>query len=341
MKKTVLFLFCLFIIQISYSTIINVDNDPNRPSGYYDNLQLAVNNATDGDTIYLYPSNTNYGNLTVDKTLYIFGGGYDGTSGNVSQINTLYLDTSTSPSTNPSGSSFQGLTISRINCQKPNISNIVVVGNYISSYLTLNNNCSGWLISNNYLSSYISVNNNKSIIISNNLITYYKPIKTSNSKSIVISHNLFINWNYFESTYNAIISDNIFICYSSASANAGMANNNFINNLSWRSTLNPCNLPPDYNNGSGNLSNQDPQFETAISSSTSFDKSKDYHLKSSSPGKNAASDGTDIGPYGGNNPFVWGGIFSIPNITQSLITNPVINQSTPINVNVKANKAKL
>jgi len=103
--------------------------------------------------------------------------------------------------------------------------------------------------------------------------------------------------------------------------------------------INAIKISPTYN-GSGNVSNQDPQFVTAQSSPTWY-QAEDYHLKSTSPGKNAASDGTDIGPYGGNNPFVWGGIFSIPNITQTHITNPVINQSTPINVNVKANKAKL
>ncbi len=119
-----------------------------------------------------------------------------------------------------------------------------------------------------------------------------------------------------------------------------MANNNFVNNLSWRSALNPYTLPPEANNGSGNISNQDPQFETANATS-SFTYTDDYHLKSTSPGKNAATDGTDIGLYGGNTPFVWGGLFSIPKITQTIITNPVVNQSTPINVNVKAKKAEL
>jgi hypothetical protein len=340
--KKLIFLKALLLIAVFSvkGTIINVDNDPNRPSGYYDNLQLAINNAIAGDTIYLYPSNTSYGNITMDKRLHIFGAGYDGTQGNVSRIGNLHLDTATSPSSNPSGSSFQGLTFSRLDCSKPNISNIVVAGNYFFSYVTLSYNCSGWLFTNNYFSTYVNLNNNKSIIFSNNIISNTYGIYYSNSPSVIISHNLFIGWRYFESVYNAIVTDNIFMCASNADAYAYQANNNFINNLSWRSTLNPYNLPPAGNTGTGNVSNQDPQFETAPSD-VYFDKSKDYHLKSTSPGKNAASDGTDIGPYGGNNPFVWGGIFSIPNITQTMITNPVINQSTPINVNVKANKAKL
>jgi hypothetical protein len=142
---------------------------------------------------------------------------------------------------------------------------------------------------------------------------------------------------YFNTVTNAIVTDNIFVC-SGATNTSYMYNNVFYNNISWRSTLNPYVMPPEANTGSGNISNQDPQFQTAPSSD-SFDQAKDYHLKSTSPGKNAATDGTDIGPYGGSNPFVWGGQFSIPKIAQSNITNPVINQSTPINVNVKATKA--
>jgi len=347
MKKLVSLLFLMFVTGITQATIINVDNNLARPSGYYANLQLAVNAAQEGDTLYVYPSNTSYGDVIIKKTLHLFGKGYNGTTGFVSRINYLRLDTNTSPSTNSSGSSFQGLTIKTLTCSKPNIVNIVAVGNYFyysNTCINLNGNCSGWLIANNYIKGYINVADNGSLIISNNIFYGYQygssQLFNSSSNSVLFSHNLVLNFKNFTSVYNTTIIDNIFIAQSSAAANSTMANNNFINNLSWRSTLNPYLLPPDGNQGSGNLSNQDPQFETAPSSGT-FDQSKDYHLKSTSSGKNAASDGTDIGPYGGSSPFVWGGTFSIPKITESLITNPVINQSTPINVNVKAKKAEL
>ena len=340
MKKLLLLFVILITYNFSNATIINVDNNPNRPSGYYSSLPLAINAAVAGDTLYVYPSNITYGTITLTKKLHLFGAGYTGISGAESQISKLYLDTTTSPASNPSGTTIQGFKINRLYCSKPNIVNIVIAGNHISSYFNLSTNCSGWLITNNYIGGDISINNNSSIIISNNVFYSGYGIYTSNSSSVVISHNMFFSWYYFSNVFNATISDNIFICSNSNPATTSMAHNNFMNNISWRSALNPYTLPPESNTGSGNKSNQDPKFETALSSGN-FDYTKDYHLKSTSPGKNAASDGTDIGPYGGNNPFVWGGSFSIPKITTTNITNPVINQSTPINVNVKASKAKL
>ena len=341
MKKIFLMVILFPITFEAFSTIINVDNNPNRPNSYVGDLQLAVNSASSGDTLYVYPSNTSYGTISINKRLYLFGKGFDGTQGYVSRINYLNLDTATSPATNPSGSSFQGLTINSLSCQKPNITNIIVAGNYFNGGITLGYNCSGWLIINNYVENNINLNSNSSIIISNNIFQsgYSYPISNSNSSSVIFSHNLVVNFYYLYQVSNAIVTDNIFICSGSTNPSY-MYNNIFYNNISWRTTLNPYAMPPEANIGSGNKSNQDPQFMTALSSGD-FDITKDYHLKTSSPGKNAATDGTDIGPYGGSNPFVWGGSFTIPKITEANITNPVINVSTPINVNVKATKAGL
>ena len=349
MKKIYLLLAFSLIIGLNYATIINVDNGPNRPSGYSSNLQLAINNSSNGDTIYLYPSNTSYGDITINKKLHIFGSGYNGNnSGYLSRIETLNLDTATSPASNPSGSSFQGLTIENINCIKTNISNIIVSGNYLHytyNVISLRYNCSGWLITNNLINSYLSLYNNGGIIISNNIFkggySYNSGISQSNASSVVISHNLFMNFNYFGTVYNASISDNIFICKEDYTSGTQMALNTFTNNLSYRDgATNNYNLPPHSNTGTGNLSNTNPLFvDGTLTGAYIF--TKDYHLQTTSPAKTAATDGTEIGPYGGSNPFVWGGAFTIPKIIMTNITNPVINQATPINVNIKAEKAEL
>lgn len=349
MKKLFLFFPLIIAFNFAYSTVINVDNDPNRPSGYYSNLQLAINNASIGDTIYLYPSNTSYGDITINKRLYVFGSGYSGkTSGYLSRIQTLTLDTATSPASNPSGSSLQGLTIGEIKCSKPNISNIIISGNFLYySYnvISLKYNCSGWLITNNLIYSYISIYNNGAIIISNNIFeggySYNSGISQSNAPSVVISHNLFMNFNYFGTVYNASISDNVFICTGEYTSGTQMAHNTFTNNISYRDgATNDYDLPPISNTGTGNISNTNPMFVDGTLTGT-YVYTKDYHLQSSSPAKAAATDGTEIGPYGGSNSFVWGGAFTIPKVTMTNITNPVINQATPINVNIKAKKAEL
>lgn len=345
MKKIIFTFVLATIFCYANGTIHNVDQSPNRPSGYFADLQLAINTALEGDTIFLYPSSTTYGNITITKRIHLFGIGYNGTQSGASVVSYIGFDTATSPASNPSGSSIQGLTLDgSLVVEKPNITNILIKGNFFnhaSQTIKLNHNCAGWLIDNNYIRGYINVYNNSLVIIKNNIFygSYEYPIINSSSSSVLFSHNLVMNFKYFYNVYNCTITDNIFVC-SGNSNQSYMANNRFFNNLSWRSTLTPYVLPPEGNSGSNNISNQDPQFETASSSGT-FDFTKNYHLKSTSPAKNAASDGTDIGPYGGNSPFVWGGTFTIPRIYQTMITNPVINQSTPLNVNIKANKAGL
>jgi len=345
MKNLLSLLFLMFLPCIGFSAIINVDNNPNRPPGYYDNLQLAINNASAGDTIYVYPSGASYGNITILKKLHLFGPGYNGTLSSVARIEKLMLDTATSPASNSSGSTIQGFSFaSKITCLKQGIINIIISGNYFNSgscIIELSGSCSNWLISNNYIKGYIQLAYNLNIIISNNVFsTYYDPVRDASSPSVMITHNLFMNFEKFSSLSNAVISNNIFIC-KSAYTSGGMSNNIFLNNLSYRDgVLNNYDLPPSGNSGSGNLSNTNPSFVNGTLTGH-YDQTKDYHLQSSSPAKNAATDGTDIGQYGGVAPFVWGGGFTIPRITSTTITNPVINQSTPVNVNVKANKAKL
>ena len=343
MKKYIITAFLLITIVMAQATIINVDNKANRPSGYANNLQAAVNNASSGDTIYLYPSNVDYGNININKKLYIFGFGYDGTNNYVARIDHLYLDTSATPSTTSSYSTIQGITISGgISCSKEKIKNISLIGNQFT-YLSLHINCSSWIIKNNYITDYIYLNNNNSIIILNNTFdgSYYEPLRSSNSSSLVVSNNLFMYWSKFSNIQNATISNNIFICSSNSYTGGNMNSNTFTNNISYCSnTNNTYTLPPTGNTGSGNLQNTSPSFITG-STNSYYDYTLDYHLSSTSAAKDAGTDGTDIGPSGGTEPFIWGGAFSIPKVTQLSISNPIINQGTDINVNVKAKKAEL
>ena len=341
--KNIYFTLCLMMVAlVSHATIIHVDKNPNRPAGYFDDIAAAVNSASAGDSIYIYPSNTPYGNITITKKLHLFGFGYQLPLSGVSQLGSVLLDTTSTPHSNPSGSTIQGLTISYLEAKKPNINNIKVYGNYFSSSeIKLTSGCSNWEFKNNLIRNYININYASSMVISNNV--FYggnsNSIYNSNSSTVIISNNLFMNWQYFRQVYNATVNNNIFIC-ANDQVQSQMSNNVFTNNLSWRSSLSPYPLPPTGNTGSGNKSNVDPQFETANAYGY-FDYIKDYHLKSSSPGKNAGTDGTDVGPYGGTNPFIFGGAFTIPSVTELVVKNPVVNQGTSINIQLKAKKADL
>ncbi|MBK9319414.1 MAG: hypothetical protein IPM91_11710 [Bacteroidetes bacterium] len=70
-----------------------------------------------------------------------------------------------------------------------------------------------------------------------------------------------------------------------------------------------------------------------------FNISYDYHLQSSSPAKNAATDGTDIGVYGGMNGFstVLEPLMT-PIIRQFTISNPSIAPGGTLNINIQVTK---
>jgi hypothetical protein len=68
-----------------------------------------------------------------------------------------------------------------------------------------------------------------------------------------------------------------------------------------------------------------------------FNYLHDYHLKYTCPAKNAGSDGTDIGIYGGAFPWKEGSIPSNPHIQFKSIAPKTTNQNTlPIQIKVKA-----
>ncbi len=73
--------------------------------------------------------------------------------------------------------------------------------------------------------------------------------------------------------------------------------------------------------------------------SNSFSYAYDFSLQATSPGKNAGTDGTDIGIYGGAKPFVdMTGSPAIPQMKSIQILNPVIPAGDSLRVIIKANK---
>ena len=137
-------------------------------------------------------------------------------------------------------------------------------------------------------------------------------IKTSTHKN-----NLFINKvsNCFSIVYNMIIENNIFYGAEPQGGTGCVFNNNItymcINNT----------IPGSGNLGSGNLVNMDPQFVNYPVAGGAFSYSYDFHLKSSSPGKNAGTGGTDIGIYGGIMPYEVGANPHFPQMMEISLPN--------------------
>ena len=75
MKYATIFLMLQLLYLVSYSATINVDNY--RPGAQYSNLQVAINNASAGDTILIHVSPNSYGNIKIDKKIYLKGPGHN------------------------------------------------------------------------------------------------------------------------------------------------------------------------------------------------------------------------------------------------------------------------
>ncbi len=359
MKKIFIFVICsLFLYLNVKSQVRTVSSNANTP-GQYSNLQTAIDSAHVGDTIYVHGSTNGYGNIKVNKKLTFIGPGYNPFSqfNLAAYIGSITLDYLV-PLSSADGSRFIGLAITNIYKKQTEfyqINDIIfdrcrisstTTESYVSGDNWIFKNCLFYWTQGGYLN--LSFYNN--IVISNNFF-YFAPqstsqvaISTSNKASVIINNNIFTGSGSgfftgpsFSSITSAQFSNNIFFGKSPVGATSSV----YTNNLSYACT--PSLLPPAGNSGLGNINNADPQFNNIPIGTFTFDYSYDFHLKSTSAGHSAGTDGTDLGIFGGALPMptnanVISGESKLPQIYYMNIQNNVIDQNTPINVTVKARK---
>jgi hypothetical protein len=347
LKKAILLIVLLFVINKTKATVITVSNAPNSPAQFTD-LQLAINAANNGDTIYVSGSLVNYGQITVNKQLILIGTGFNPQKDLpfVSQLISIDFQTGAE------GSVIDGFIINNFGFLVPTcisfdftavysstcVNNIAVKKCKIQGYnstTALHVGGSNWHIENNVIDR-IDIVNQPSVIIKNNLITGY--IINSNQPFVVITNNLFIDNpanGCFGFINNAEISNNIFYGASPVGASTSVFNNNLTFNTVQNS------LPYGTNTGTGNITNLDPQFTSIQTVNYLFNVADNYILLPTSPGNNAGTDGTDIGPFGGFNPFPSspiGGEPKIPQVKNMNINNTSLPLNGNLNINVKGKK---
>ncbi len=338
MKKvfiTTALVLLTFGVSRMWANVITVSNNTIN-AGQYTSLQTALDNSLVDDTIYVHGSPNDYGNSTVyvKRRVTIIGAGYAPVGTQYNWKTTIsYISLDSVPFTDPiSGTKIIGVDGYSLNSDA-GINDVVVERTQID-YIYVEGD--GWMIHNN-ITYGIDCGNHSNLYIDNNLLGY---VNYSNSVSVVISNNIFslYSWDAFYSMTNALITNNIFwYCTATNGTSACTFNKNITMNSSSQI------LPPAGNSGSGNLNNTNPQFmDTSIptsSVSTSSAPGYDWHLKNTSPGKNAGTDGSDIGIYGGTYPAPnLTGASRIPQMTLMNIGNAVVPQGGNLNVNFKARK---
>ena len=307
-------LFAMSSVQ-TFGTIRTVDNNYPR-IGQFSTLQEAHDAASNGDTIYVYPSQKGYTGITVTKRIILIGTGFGIPQANVqrSHIGNMTFDPG---SQNSIIEGFDG------NFQ------LIINENYITAQrnkiggINLKSGHLGNIISRNLI-NYIDIENQNEVIFKNNIIiTTFKICifsYTSNS-SIILDYNV-LRHNY---AYGDVLQ-------------LGGSNLKMTNCILLQGHFNGVNTSESFNNicNSNQLSSVNGNIPNINMAEVFVDpENNDFHLKPGSPAIGTGLNGTDMGIYGGVTPFVDGRYPDIPAIY--FLDVPLnAKQKEGINVIIKA-----
>lgn len=375
MKKTILSLMIALSSMLTVkATTITVSNNTERPA-QENNLQTAIDNASVGDTIYVYASPINYGSISIKKKIILIGEGYQGS---VSSLSTYGTNTGTitfgsaSRATNASGSFVTGIEAS---------GSVTIDANFNSS-TDVNRELLNITISNCIIRGGFIFGPNQGLVesfenikvvncIVDSQITFFNQLSSSSSSTLKdIYKNIVFENCFIEGIINSTIRrvDNVIVdrvnlteitlknCFFRQSAYTAtqVLNDtygiNVVNSIFYNS--NPYNTGKDFpvnisnsllfgtnvtTSFNNNLIDVDPQFENYPLDGADFSADFDYTLKTGSPLIGAGLNGEDIGVLGGSNPFVTSPLI-LPRVTELSITggNNTISQGGDLQINFSA-----
>ena len=320
--KTVSFFTLLFLAFVSVcnaqSKIWSVSKDAAQKADYSE-IQAAIDAASPGDYIYVYPSVYENG-FTLGIPLVIVGPGYFLGDNPNTQVNKspATIKGEVTVGTNTSGTILTGLNLeNKVTVQ--GTSNVILKRNRIhsieinaSTNITVKQNVifedsHSYKVdfSDIYSSIYIK-SNCSSIAIKNNFIsatslgwgfTCYVFLSTESSTSCLVENNVvFGNFTGYNITFN----NNI----SRGGENKESAECSFHNNISSVSQFGAIN---------GNQANVN-MTTVFVGSATNPSTDGQWQLKNGSPAKGAGMNGVDCGMFGGSDPYVLSGVPDIPAI---------------------------
>lgn len=339
-----LFFFALFLgIHFSVFATVRTVNNISGIDADYTTVVAAMNASTAGDTIYIMPSPTSYGSFTVNKQLFILGAGHNPEyTAYSAACNVITL------SSQSTGTIIKGFNISSIATDNNVINNIVFGNNWIGgSGAPFSFNNSGthnnWIFEGNVI--YTSQSNflnfaglGANLVIRNNYIhtSSLTGVMTFVPSGAILDHNIItaygtttINYPIVNSS-NVVLRNNIFYFTVSNS----MYPADYCSSCTWEKNILYNVNGTIYNVPGTNYVNQDPGV---LNFSTFWNYNADFHLTESSPGLGQATDGTDIGIYGGIYPFSMFGFDSgLPRIAEFELLNTSAPQGGTISIQLRA-----
>lgn len=337
MKKSIIIFFAILSLINNAGkaqNLIAVQNGSN--STFYSSLNSAIMQAQNGDTVYVPGGSWNIGTLHINKSLSIIGTGYNPDSSQASGVcyflGNIFLEHGCSMGS-LTGIYLQG---DIYHADSSDIINSFKIYRCRLSNIDFSNNSSFWYVKENVIEGNIDgiygiAHDN--IFLNNIIGGVFMRMGFNN----IINNNIFIgvtyaigSWNYFPYVSNCVLKNNIFL----SSTPIGYSNNNlFYNNLFVENIT----FPYGSNYGANNFVAQTQSSIFINQTGNTFNYTHDYHLKLSCPGKNAGTDGTDLGIYGTVNPFKVGALPYSPHIQfKSVGTETSIQGTLPVNIKVEA-----
>lgn len=344
MRSLFLVLASLWLFLQANATVLTVSNHV-LTAGQYTTLAAAYAAANVGDTLYLHGSPTNYGSLTINKRITLIGAGYnDSSTFRLStMVSAISIDSSTTLALPISGVTIIGMECASV--QTVGGLNNVTISRCRTLYdILIKGN--GWIVENSLTNAiYFMPGSVSSCILRNNMINFrigaYSAAVTA--PGLLIDHNIIYSASGIpiSNISYAVVSNNIFFGVDPSTST--VANCSFNNNMAIGSTA--FTFPSGSNISSGNVSTLFTTYQflhTLTTATLSFVQivSNNWHLRSTSLGHNNATDGTDMGIYGGSNPMsnMNGTPGIMPQMTLMTILNSSVPAGTPVNVRFKSRK---
>ncbi len=319
-------------------------------------LQDAIAAAAAGDIIYVVPSINNYGDITIDKSLTLFGIGIrpQRDNNNYSTVRDVYI---TASNVRVSGLEViryaNGFRLGAVGINS--LDGILIENCRFRSYITdaSSTQVSNLIIRNNIFYEFggsITINNSPSVnstFVSNNIILHTGSGRSIDVTNVTFQYNLFAGNQelFFFDANNCVFDHNIFYGVRvDAAAFVTVTNNAWNYNLAYGASSDAYHVfvsGVDGNTTTGNLESVsgsfDPMFTNFPLGSGTWDNSFDFTLQTGSPALAGSVDNPtteDMGPSGGPNPFDADGNL-LPYI-QSITMPAVIPVGNDLPVNIKA-----
>jgi hypothetical protein len=212
------------------------------------------------------------------------------------------------------------------------VSSYIISRCRISGSVNLTSTNSNFNFIENVLDGYFGAGPVPNCSFLNNIITATFNTNYTNAcfNYSTFRNNIFIPSSYYVVSCQYSTFENNIFNGTVNSITSNVQNSIFNNNI----FAGPINFPSNTNIGANNIPNQYSSITFVNQSGSTFNYTHDYHLQSSSEGKNKGSDGTDIGIYGGIYPWKAGSIPSNPHF-QVIKVDPKTDAAGNLKVRIK------